>query len=333
MHGYQWAEVAPAAPAFAELIPPLLILCGLIFALGCVTLIRGFVNGVFGIIEATIGHIPGVGGLVGGALTRAEQSISNALGSAITGIDARIATQFHNLANAIVSLWHHLETSAVNLYDLAKLVAGAATFPDVHSIERDLRKLIRGVESEAARALHRIHHLEGTITQTIPRNLTRRLHAVEHAISTTIPREIKSARDLAREAEDGVTRLWDRVRALEAGVGAGAIAAAIAAALAALGLDWFRCNNATKTLARGCTGLWGDIEGLLGLFADTILLTNICTLLPLLETAVSEVADPLVIALTDVGAGLCSGGIGPAPALAVPVLSTAAAPDDTLYLP
>jgi hypothetical protein len=51
-------------------------------------------TGVFGIIEATIGHIPGVGGLVGGALTRAEQSISNALGSAITGIDARIARSF-----------------------------------------------------------------------------------------------------------------------------------------------------------------------------------------------------------------------------------------------
>jgi hypothetical protein len=28
MHGYQWAEIAPAAPALADLIPPLLILAG-----------------------------------------------------------------------------------------------------------------------------------------------------------------------------------------------------------------------------------------------------------------------------------------------------------------
>ncbi len=329
MHGYQWAEVAPAAPALAELIPPLLILCGLIFALGCVTLIRGFVTGVFGIIEATIGHIPGVGGLVGSALTRAEQAISNALGSAITGIDARIASQFHNLANAVVSLWHHLETSAENVYDIAKLLAGAATFPDVRNVERDLRKLIKATEAEAARALRRVHGLETTVTQTIPRNLVKRLAHVEHAIAVTLPREIRTARDLAREAEDGVARLWDRVRALEAGAGAAAIAAAVAAVLAAIGLDWLSCKDGAKRVGRSGCGLWDDLGNLFGLLIDGLIFVDLCQVIPLVEGVLAEFEGPLVELISTAANAACAHPPGGWTELSAPPLNTPTAGEIT----
>ena len=332
MH-YNWAEVAPAAPALIEAIPPLLLLAGLLFALGCVLLIHYFIQALFGALRAVTSWIPLIGGITQGAINSAEQTISNALGRGISRLESSIGHQFHNLARVLSHLWNTLVQAAELIFALTVLAGAAVTLPVIHALERPILRAISTLRHLLRTTTSDIHSLEHRFTATIAHGVYPRLRTLEHDVTVTLPRAIRNARALAREAEAGVARLWDAVRGIEARVSDAAIAATIATALAAIGLDWLSCKNGASRVGRAGCALWDDLGSLLSLFVDTFLLTNICELLPIFETAVSDIAEPIVVGLTDVGAGLCSGGIGAAPSLQVPNLSLPANPGVTLNLP
>lgn len=136
-----------------------------------------------------------------------------------------------------------------------------------------------------------------------------------------------------------VRTVEEQIASLNKLAGVGGIAALIAAipALQILvhaiaeqaGLGSAECRGKVKGICGTSSGAW---ENLLGLFADIIILTDICHVLPLLEEGLSAVATPLVEGLTDVGAGLCSAGYAGPAALSVPTLHTPAAPGFTLAL-
>lgn len=286
---YRLAEVAPAAPLIVEALPPLLILAGLLFALGCVMLIDGFVRSLFGAVASIFTHIPIVGGLTSDAIHRAEHAISNALGTAISGIEKNIAHQWHNLARVLTHFWHVLEHSAENIYQLSKIVAGFASLPDLNALQRRLRHLIAVAEHDAARGIAHALRNAKVFTRSVAQGVYPRLRAVEHDVAKTIPREIKSARALAREAEDGVARLWKAVRALP---GTREIEAAVAVAIAALGLEGLnllKCREAGNLYnKRGC-GLWNDLDGLLALFAAVAVVEDYRDLVKLAQSVEHEV--------------------------------------------
>lgn len=109
-----------------------------------------------------------------------------------------------------------------------------------------------------------------------------------------------------------------RISRLEALLGAAGMAAVMANAL---GLPNWRCitRGNLGRVSRALCGLPGNfLNDLLGLIADFFILENVCTVIPYLETAASDVGVPLVTLLTDVGAGLCQGSIGAAKPLPGP---------------
>lgn len=317
----RWAEVAPAAPLLIDALPALLALAGLIVALGLVLLIDGFVRALFGAIASFTSIIPGVGSLTSSAIHNAEHAISNALGNAIAGIESRIAHQFHNLARVAARLWHAIEGAAELIFALATLAGAAVTLPILHHLTRPIYRQIARAEHTALRAIHHAIAVAEAFTHSVAQGVYPRLRTLEHEVTRTLPREIRSARALAREAEDGVARLWKAVRALP---GIDAVDAAVAAAIAALGLvglDLLRCAEAGNLFSRRGCGLWNALDDLLGLLLDAVLFVDLCNLLPELETLFAELEAPLVSLIATAADAACAHPSAGWVELAAPALS------------
>jgi hypothetical protein len=119
-------------------------------------------------------------------------------------------------------------------------------------------------------------------------------------------------------------RIEKRLTKTEALFGATALAAAMANVL---GIPNPRClrKGPLGRVARHLCGLPTHfLNDLLGLLADFFILENVCTVLPWIETAASDIGTPLVEVLTEVGAGLCRGSQAPGalrgPAPSIPAL-------------
>jgi len=223
------------------------------------------VRALFGALSWLSSNIPFAGSLTAGAIHGAERAISNALGTAISGIERRIAYQFHNLARIAGRVWHAIEGAAELIFALSVLAGAAVTIPLWQHLTRPLYRAIARAEHTAIRAIDHALAVAKAFTHSVAQGVYPRLNALEHELTRTIPREIRSARALAREAEDGVARLWKRVRTLEQTVSSGAIAAAVAAVLAAVGLDWIACNSRNNVNGQSGCSMWGEIEKVLGL--------------------------------------------------------------------
>lgn len=292
-------------------------------------------------LAAVLDGVPGIGGWLASHVRGMAQAITNGCGQLMHGIEGLVGSGLHLLARYFDTLFSQFVAHASVVAHLAQIVGNQiysvsglrslvhGLTRSFHGIEHGIRTLVRawhGIE-------HRVRRLEHELARGIGHDLRITVKALERELHTAETKTLPAIESDVRTVAGDVTALGEYVRANFLSSAKTAIAAAVAVGLAALGLGGLRCSTLTNSLAnRGC-GLWKDLEGLLGLFADTLLLTNVCELIPLLEAGISEVADPLVVALTDVGAGLCSGGIGPAPALPVPALSLPSSPGFTLNLP
>lgn len=315
------------------LLPPLIILAGLLFALGCVMLIDGFVRALFGAVASLFTHIPLVGGLTAGAIHNAEHAISGALGKAVSGIESNIGRQWHNLSRVLGNLWAEQKLIAQNLWHLAQGFYHFASLSDLRQWAHDLERLFRhsaGTISKAVtKELHGVERRIGRLERTLAHDAKR----FAHAIDTTIPAEIGGLWGQTKALTDSIGRLWNRVRSIEGRISTAAIAAVVATVLASLGLDWLGCKDGASRTGRSGCNLWSDIGTLLGLLGDVALFANVCAFLEFSSPFVSAAADVVIPALTTVGAGLCPGTIGPPPTLPTPTLYTPPSPGVTLYLP
>jgi hypothetical protein len=278
------AEVAPAAPFLVEAMPPLLILCGLLIALGLAVLIHYFCSAILNSLAGVFSFVPYVGGITAGVIRGLEQALSNALGQGISKIEGAIGHQWHNLARIAHHWWNVTVRMAQVAWEEAKLLEGLVSGATLTHLLRDLRNAIHNVRVAATLALHRIARLEHEFTRSVAQGVYPRLRTLEHKVEKTLPREIRSARDLAREAEDGVARLWEWTRNLANNP---AITAAVAVAIAALGLvgiDLLKCAESGNVASkRGCS-VWSALDDLLGLVALGIIAGEF-------ETLVHEAQD------------------------------------------
>lgn len=292
-------------------------------------------------IADTVRGIRIVGGYIADKIDGMAQALSNAAGSLENGVDKLIGASWHALARYTDDLWHAIAAQSQALLVLGQHigshvynVTGLRSL--VHHLERVWNGIEHGVKT-LTRTVHRlgrrIARLEHDLAHGIGADVLPRIRSLDRALGRVEHKTIPALRGEVATLEGDVTALGEYIRANFLSNATEAVTAAVAVALAALGLGGLRCNTLGNMMKRRGCGLWGDLESILGLLADTVLLTNICSLLPPLEAAVSEVADPLVVALTDVGAGLCSGGIGPPPTLTVPPLSLPASPGLSLNLP
>jgi hypothetical protein len=292
-------------------------------------------------LATILGGVPGIGGFLSNAADRMGQAITSACGAALHGIDKLIGAAWSHLSTYMDNLWHQIEAQSGLMAHIARIVAGQLYHvTGLSSLVHRLEKVYVGIEhgiKTLTREFHGIEHrvtrLEHTISRGIGNDVRSQVKALEREVAGIEKGVIPDIRAGIKTAEGELTQLEDFIKAIP---GTKYLTWATAIVVAGLGsalFNFFKCPTfLSKTLGRGC-GFWNGLEDLFGLFIDTLLLANVCEILPLLETAVSDVADPIVIALTDVGAGLCSGGIGAAPALHVPALSLPANPGVTLNLP
>jgi hypothetical protein len=159
----------------------------------------------------------------------------------------------------------------------------------------------KAAQSAATHASNTAEHTR-VIVRTVMQPQT-----IPYAHVTTLPAETDWRTPFGRT----LRQIKKRVGLLEAGVGATAVGIGIANVL---GIPNWRClsKGPIGRVSRALCGMpSGLLNDLLGLLADVWILENVCALLPLLETAASDIGTPLVEALTVAGSGLCAGSAAP----------------------
>jgi hypothetical protein len=284
------AEVAPAAPFLVDALPSLILLAALFVIVGLIAVVNAFIHALLGAISSVTSHIPLVGGGVTSAIHKAEQAVTNALGSAEQSFDHHIAAQLHRLAGIMHHMWNVMEQSAHIALQIARFLDGTSTLHDLRLLLRDIRGEIKTVEHAGKVAEREVIRHEKVLVKSVAQGVYPRLRTLEHEIEHVIPREITRTRELAKEAEKEAERAWKLVRTRPWEIGATAFAGAVAIALAKLGLDWIRCNSANSFFKKAGCGFWKLLEDALGLLA-TLALSIFGVLSPqtLAEEAVSAV--------------------------------------------
>lgn len=258
-----------------------------------------------------IGSVPGTHAV--------EQAVSSALGSAVASFDAQVGSFWHGLKTivdevaqevfGVAALLGYLTWYLTIRYPLHVLEAGLKDFGKVGQVAT---RIAIGAEKIALRAER--------IAKSTAEGVYPRLRTVEHEIDNVLQPEITTARELAQSATDAATSAWDYLKTHPWTVVTDAFVGAVAVALTSLGLGGLRCPSFLNSLAnRGC-GLFNGLESLLGWLVDLLVITDLCDVPGLMETAVSDIATPAVALLTEGIADLpCVSGNEP-PVLTVPQL-------------
>src|SRR5207248_400180 len=258
-------ELIPEGVTIAEALPALGQLAAVLFVLGCIYVVHGFVIALFGTIRRTVGWIPWFGHVIEAPIHTIEQKVTNTLGSAEHALDNRIGTCLHKLALLASDLEREIVGSALDLWHLAVRLDHYLTFRNFVRLIKVLLHPIRAAQA-IDRALLRgtrteLHALEHSVAQGV----YPRLRAEERTIERVVEPEIAALRERAKAIEDRVIRLRDWVRAHERLVVSAAFVGAVAFALRRLGLGWLRCRNVKKT-GRALCGLPADLlDAVLGI--------------------------------------------------------------------
>lgn len=265
-------ELIPEAVTIAEALPALGQLAAVLFVLGCIYVVHGFVLALFGTVRRTVGWIPWFGHVIEAPIHTIEQKVTNTLGSAEHALDDRIGTCLHKLAVLAATLARELEGLALGIWHLAVRLDHYLTFRNFLRLLKVFLHPIRAAQ-EVERALlrgtrARLHALEHSVAQGV----YPRLRAEERTIERVLEPEIAALRERAKAIEDRAIRLRAWVRAHERLVVSAAFVGAVAFALRRLGLGWLRCRNVKKVGRALCGFPAGLLEDLfaIGLAAEAI---------------------------------------------------------------
>jgi hypothetical protein len=159
-------------------------------------------------------------------------------------------------------------------------------------VGRMIAQALHGAKTTTIRTVHTVTH---EVTREVPR-ITRTV--VHTAVAfpewvTHIPRELKGV-----EKEAG--KLQKRIGRVEGLLGAAAFAGLMANAIGGITGRCLRSGPIGRT-ARALCGLPTHLlDDFLSLLADFFILTNICSVIPWLEAAFSDIAIPITETLTTV---------------------------------
>lgn len=290
-------------------LAPLSPLVGALVALGLAALLTLLTLALVKFLSAA----PVIGGWIADKAQAAENAISNALGRAFQGIDSFIGGCIHHLARFMDRVWHTIAATPHLLLQLAETIArisgvAAAARSLAHTLEREFHGIEHGVR-DLRKTFHGIDRLvkrlERDLTKGIGHDLRLELRSTEKSLARVETQVIPEIRSIANTAENDVTALrkWIADHALIAGTTA--LVGAVAWALSQLGLGGLRCPSFTRLLGKYGCGLGSLLDGLLGLVISALALENVCSLLPVLETAFGDVVGPIIHLLTEVPLGSC----------------------------
>lgn len=326
-------ELGPEVEVAAEALPQVGAIAVIAVTMGIVICVDAICRAFFGTLSGAFGWIPYLGRVISSPIKAIEHKVTSFLGGQEKDLDRAMAQRIHTLARLLDQLWHNLELLAANIILLGALATAGAVHYLIHPLERWVRGVIRKVEEEIHQLERGLHGATVVIRKTITHVIYPQIRGAVVAVPRYIHRDLLTIRKEALHAEHTATRALRKVESIPFPKHAKTWPAAVALALPALGLDWLRCNsNPFKNNPNAC-GLWNDLKSLLGLLADVVLFANVCAFLEFASPFVSAAADVVIPALTDVGAGLCRGSIGPPPPLPAVTLALPPNPGVTLSLP
>jgi hypothetical protein len=325
--------------ALAELAP----LAAVLFCFAAVWTMRKSLQAIFSIIIDAVNsaHIPYLGGYLSDGLHSMEQALDNALGTIEHGLDSLMGASWHQFAQLNRWLWDEFRRHTLVGWLISQQVSALT-----HGYHY-LRNIATGHTQEQARANarlktlereyvgieHKVKNLENDLANGIGADVLPRIKKLEREASHIENVEIPAAIAAQRQADNAISNLYDWAKGKGSIIGIGTFALAVATALDALGLGNLRCPAFLRNLNRRGCGMWNGVEDVLGWMVDLFIVTDLCEVIPLLETAFEDVAAPAVGLLTEaIDAMPCVAGYQ-APALPVPRLHLPPSPGFALSLP
>ena len=309
-------EVAPLVP----LIIPLGEIAACIFVIGCIWVLRGFIEALLGSLSHITSIIPGIGGVTSGVIHRAESAVTDALGKAEAFFDAKIGAALHECARLIDWTYRELKNHSNLLYALATVAIGPAAVGAIRAGISVVHGEVHLVQHRITAAYARILRLEHRLQHTITAGVLPRLGRLEREYDHIIDRDIAGLRARTKATEAELSRVWNYVRSHPWTVVTDAFVGAVAVALARLGLGWIKCPALGRIGRRfGCGG-FDLLEELLAAEIVALAAADLCDFSALVTSA-AEGFVPALTALVDVEDALvgCHGATRPDP-LPLPVL-------------
>jgi hypothetical protein len=296
-----------------EVLAPLIPLVVALVCLAIAYMLTVLVIALMKPIVDLLSQIPVIGGRLAGLVVKVEQAVSNAIGHAFGAVESLVGACFHEMARMTDWLWREFEAHSGLIAAIAGplgslLLAFHAVKSLVHTLAHGSHSLtgrLRTAEKDLAKFEKSVAKFETNIHREVYKHVVPRLAAAEGELSHIEDRVIPGIRSIAQGAEADVTALqkWISDNALVAGTTA--VVGAVAWALGRLGLGNLTCPSFGKFLSKWGCGLGGLLDGLLGLVISALALENVCTLLPVLETAFGDVVGPVIHLLTEVPLGGC----------------------------
>lgn len=271
---------------------------------------------------------------IGGPFKAADNIVLSALQSWAAGLEYEVGYFFHGSERMIEWMAGQIQGLAGDTADTFEWL--------VHSY---IPKLGHAAVADVMPAVRLVRLIDSEIERLVPK-VGKLTHVIEHDVTHTITHVIRYAGSIAVPnpwAFPAFHRWWHdltkwrevtlkRLARLEKLLGVAGMAAAMAGVL---GLKDWRCltkGNIGKVSRALCGLSSAALQDLLGLVVDALVLTNICTIIGLLESGLTLIEPELLEFVTGLEAFACYGSAGTVPALGGPAPFLPATAGVTLYL-
>jgi hypothetical protein len=240
-------ELIPVEIGLAEALAVLGKLAAVVFVLGCIYVVHGFVIALFGFADRAVGWIPWFGHVATAPLHKIEQKVIHELAKAEQSIDSYVGHSWHQLARLVRKVaaeFYGLASELLHIVALIERLWGPAT------ILRVVKALLHPIRTAQA-----IEHALGLATSHALTRLRRmvvegvlpRIGRIEHELDHVVEHDIATLRARTHVLERKVEGEFRWLRARPWEIATKAFVGAVAIALARLGLHWLRCRNVRNT--------------------------------------------------------------------------------------
>jgi hypothetical protein len=242
------AETLPAGPGGADL----LLLLGYMVAAGMVYVMYHFTRAVSGGISIAGVHIPGLSSILPSPVNAVFHWMEREMASALAGLDAQVATYWHQLSVEVRAMAATIEQDAHALYVVAKWAYTHAAGPSLAEQIRNAREKAAHAQATSAAAAQAATHANAIARANHPPAYVYKMGAIAAELPGVIGRDIPNLRDTVAAAERAISDLWKRVRGNAIAYGSLAFTGAAVWALTRVGAGWLRCSNWRRIGRAGC---------------------------------------------------------------------------------
>jgi hypothetical protein len=275
----------PPSRTVPEALPDLIVLAGIIAALGLVSIIAALAHFLSWLIRFVLGPLWTRVGSPTITTQKLAQPLSNALGTYYTNADQNIGLSFNKLAGMTSQVGQAILAVEYSVFAVATRAAALTGHTSAHAPKTNVAlQTARQARTAAAQTALQLR-LDHQAALDRAKGLDARLQALETHVTTLIQPELDGLRHLIPNLEKGVTTAWDEIVKHGEALGLAAMTATTATALARLGAGYVACE-ANQLLGQAtCRQGPNRVKQLLeGLF-DIAALLDLCQLVNLIATA------------------------------------------------